>query len=143
MSNGCVEVLVALQLSSAEKLTPCSGASGPTSPDHTNIFIARFDGDANDARHSPAFPSAVGASAVNCDCSRNGLMSGAHSRAAKNIRWNAVRPVSYCGCFSAGFAAGCAAGVAGLFSEEHETSSANAQHKNIVLIMDFVPRARV
>ena len=70
-------------------------------------------------------------------------MSGAHSRAAKNIRWNAVRPVSYCGCFSAGFAAGCAAGVAGLFSEEHETSSANAQHKNIVLIMDFVPRARV
>ena len=72
-----MELLVGLQLSSAEKLIPCSGASGPTSPDQTNNFIMRRDGEANDARHSPALPSAVGASAVNCDCRRNGFTSAA------------------------------------------------------------------
>src|SRR5271165_1675310 len=129
MSKGCVELLLGLQLSSAEKLIPCSGASGPTSPDQTNIFIMRFEGEANDARHKPALPSAVGASAVNCDCKRKGRRSGAHSLAAKNIFWKAVRPVSNCASLAAGLAAGWEAGwESAFFSGEHDTSSASATH---------------
>src|SRR5262249_50244696 len=119
---------------------PCSGASGPTSPDHTNNFIMRRDGEANDARQSPALPSAVGASAVNCDCNRNGRTSGAHARAATNMRWNAVRPASYCASLSAGLgAAGPAPSVVAFFSDEQETRAATAIQSIAVLniVMDF------
>src|SRR3974390_1193381 len=110
MSKGTVELLLVLQLSSAEKLIPCSRASVPTSPDHANNFIMRLEGEAKDARHKPALPSAVGASEVNCDCKRKGRTSGAHSLAARNIFWKAERPVSNCASLTAGFAAGWEAG---------------------------------
>src|SRR5664279_1177634 len=134
MSKGWVELLLALQLSSAEKLIPCSGASGPTSPDHTNSFIIRFDGEANDARHIPDLPSAVGASGVNCDCRRNGFASAAHRRADRYTRWNAVRPVSYCAAFTTGLGAGWeAVSVATFFSEEQETSRDNDRQSRAAL----------
>src|SRR5450631_34665 len=134
MSNGSVELLLALQLSSAEKLIPGSGASGPTSPDHTNNFIIFFDGEANDARHIPALPSAVGASGANCDCRRNGFASGAHSRADKYMRWNAVLPVSYCASLTTGLDAGWeAVSVVSFFPDEHETSRDNARQSGAAL----------
>jgi len=125
-----VDVFEALQPSSAEKLTPCSGASGPTNPDQENSFIMRFEGEANEARHRLALPSAVGASGENCDCNRKGRRSGAHRRAAKNIFWNAALPVSYCGSFTVGLAAaGEAEGWLVLFSEEHPVNRERATHK--------------
>src|SRR5271165_6907522 len=140
MSKGCVELLLGLQLSSAEKLTPCSGASAPTSPDHTNNFIDRLEGEANEPRHSPALPSAVGASAVNCDCRRNGFASGAHSRADRYIRWNAVRPVSYCASLATGLAMDWEpVSVPAFFSEEHETSSTSVKLKKTTLNILWVP----
>src|ERR1017187_5945173 len=95
ISNAAVEGLLGFQLSSAEKLMPGSGASGPTNPDHTNSFIMRLAGEANDPRHRPALPSPVGASGANCDCKRNGLTSPAQPRADTYIFWKAARSVSY------------------------------------------------
>src|SRR5450755_494468 len=139
MSNGSVELLLALQLSSAEKLIPCSGASGPTSPDHTNNFIIFFDGEANEARHIPDLPSAVGASGVNCDCRRKGFASGAHRRADKYMRWNAVRAVSYCASLTSSLGAGWeAVSVVTFFSDEHETSTDNARQSMAALSIILV-----
>src|SRR6516164_959956 len=119
---------------------PCSGASGPTSPDQTNIFIARLAGEANDARHSPALPSLVGASAENCDCSRKGFTSAAQPRAEMYIFWKALRPVSYCGSLGAGLAAGLAALLVAVgLREEQAPSITSATQALIVVLILAVP----
>src|ERR1039458_1934898 len=131
MSNVGVDVLLGFQLSSAEKLMPGCGASGPAKPDQTNSFIMRLDGEANEARHRPLLPSWVGASPVNCDCKRNGFTSAAHMRADTYSFWKAVRPVSY----SAGFAAGLANGRDSLLlsvllpDEQPASKPSSAKHR--------------
>jgi len=71
---------------------------------------------------------------VYCDCSRNGLISGAHSRAARYIFWKAVRPVSNCGCLASAFLAGCEeleGDSAGLV-EEHAVKTAKSRQTDRV-----------
>src|SRR5208337_136575 len=102
-SKTWAELLFGFQLSSAEKVMPSSGASGPTNPDHKNNFIMRSEGEANEPLHMPALPSLAGASAENCDCSRNGCASAAHPRAERYIFWNDTRPVWYSAGFDGAF----------------------------------------
>src|ERR1017187_10273744 len=123
MSNVGVDVLLGFQLSSAEKLMPGCGASGPAKPDQTNSFIMRLDGEANEARHRPLLPSWVGASPVNCDCKRNGFTSAAHMRADTYSFWKAVRPVSYWACFAAGLAGECDSLLLSLLLPDEQASS--------------------
>src|ERR1039457_3798529 len=123
MSNVGVDVLLGFQLSSAEKLMPGCGASGPTKPDQTNSFIMCLDGEANEARHSPLLPSCVGVSPVNCDCKRNGFTSAAHMRADTYSFWEAVRPVSYWACFAAGLAGECVSLLLSLLLPDEQPAS--------------------
>src|ERR1017187_7765266 len=83
----------------------------------------RLAGEANEARQRPHLPSLVGASAVNCDCKRNGFTSAAHRRADRYSFWKAVRPLSYWACFAAGLAGGCDSLLLSLLLPDEQASS--------------------
>src|SRR5271165_3491840 len=118
---------------------PGSGASGPTSPDHRNIFIMRFAGEANEARHNPALPSLTAAPVVYCDCSRNGCASEAQLCADRYIFWNASRPVSYSACLGAGLLSD--DGVEGGFDEHAASQSVAAMQAIANFLIRCIPRS--